>query len=170
MKYSLSLRVMHWVMAVFILGMLCSGFYMTNLSNNNEIKFSIYAIHKACGITILGLVIIRLLFRIFTHIPPYPVNFSRLAIYASKVVHFCLYFIMLLMPISGYVMSSASGRDIKYIFHIPLLIKQNTYLANVANVMHSILAYFFILIITLHIFAVLKHIIIDRQNILKRIA
>ncbi len=121
-KYSLGLRVIHWLMAVFIIGMLCSGLYMKSLPLSNEIKFNIYAIHKACGITILGLIIVRIFFRVFTYVPPLPANFSRFVINASKTVHFGLYSLMVLMPLSGYVMSSASGKKIKYFFHIPLLI------------------------------------------------
>ncbi|MGL9717954.1 MAG: cytochrome b [Wolbachia sp.] len=168
-KYNLGLRIIHWLMAVFIIGMLCSGFYMKSLPVSNEIKFSIYAIHKACGVTILGLVIIRIFFRVFTCVPLLPVNFSRFEVNASKTVHFCLYSLMILIPLSGYVMSSASGIKIKYFFHIPLLISKNKELANAANGLHSILAYFIIFFITLHILAALEHTFIDKQNIFKRI-
>jgi cytochrome b561 len=168
-KYSLALRITHWLMAVFIIGMLCSGLYMKSLPISNEIKFSIYAIHKACGITILGLVVVRIFLRIFTYTPPFPSNFSKFVVSASKVVHICLYFLMVLMPLSGYVMSSASGIKIKYFFHIPLLINKNRELATSANESHTVLAYLMIFFITLHILGALKHIFIDKQNILKRI-
>ncbi len=75
---------------------------------------------------------------------------------------------MVLMPLSGYVMSSASGKKIKYFFHIPLLINQNKDLANTANQLHSMLAYFMVLFIILHILGALKHTFIDKQNIFKR--
>ncbi|WP_168464287.1 cytochrome b [Wolbachia endosymbiont of Ctenocephalides felis wCfeT] len=168
-KYSLALRIMHWLMAVFIISMLCSGLYMKSLPVSNEIKFSIYAIHKASGVTVFGLVIIRIFLRIFTYVPAYPANFSRLIINASKTVHFGLYSLMILMPLSGYVMSSASGINIKYFFHIPLLISKNKDLASIANGLHSVLAYFMIFFITLHILAALKHTFMDKQNIFKRI-
>lgn len=168
-KYSLGLRIIHWLMTVFIIGMLCSGFYMKSLPFSNKIKFSIYAIHKACGITILGLIVIRIFFRVFTYVPPFPVNFSPLTVNASKMVHLSLYFLMLLMPLSGYVISSASGKAIEYFFHIPLLVNENRELANAANELHTTLSYFIILFIILHIAGALKHILIDKQSILKRI-
>ncbi|MCM1001964.1 cytochrome b [Wolbachia pipientis] len=168
-KYSLGLRIIHWLMAVFIIGMLCSGFYMKSLPVSNEFKFSMYTIHKACGVTVFGLVVIRILFRAFTCIPPLPASFSRFEINISKTVHFGLYALMILVPLSGYVMSSASGRGIKYFFHIPLLISKNKELASAANGLHSILAYFIVFFIVLHILAALKHTLIDKQNIFKRI-
>ena len=169
MKYNLSIIIIHWVMALLVISMISSGFYMTNLSTSNEFKFTLYTAHKACGITILILVIIRLIFRIFTYIPPFPTNFSKLTVYMSKTVHFCLYSLMAIVPLSGYIMSSASSREIKYLFHIPLLIKHNKELASTAREIHSLLAYFIIFLICLHIVGVIKHIFIDKQNILKRI-
>ncbi|WP_255563393.1 cytochrome b, partial [Wolbachia endosymbiont of Bemisia tabaci] len=166
--YSLGLRIIHWLMSALIIGMLYSGMYMKSLPISNEIKFSIYAIHKACGITVLGLIIVRIFFRVFTYIPPLPANFSRFVINASKTVHFSLYSLMVLIPLSGYIMSSASGKSIKYFFHVPLLINKNKELASAANQLHSILAYFMIFFITLHIIGALKHIFIDKQNIFKR--
>ncbi|NUY39679.1 cytochrome B [Wolbachia endosymbiont of Litomosoides brasiliensis] len=168
-KYNLGVRVIHWLMAVFIIGMLCSGFYMRSLPVNNEIKFSIYTVHKACGVTIFGLIILRIFFRVFTCDPLFPENFSHFVISVSKIVHFVLYSLAILIPLSGYVMSSASDMKIKYIFYIPLLINKDKDLANAANLLHSILAYFMVFFITLHILGVLKHIFIDKQNILKRI-
>lgn len=168
-KYSLSLRIIHWLMAVFIIGMLCSGFYMTSLPFSNKLKFSIYTVHKTCGITVLGLIIIRIFSRVFSYVPPLPADFSRLTINLSKIIHLGLYFLMVLMPLSGYVMSSASGKGIKYFFHIPLLINENKELANTANGLHSIFAYFIAFFIILHIAGFLKHLLIDKQNILRRI-
>ncbi|QKX01330.1 cytochrome B [Wolbachia endosymbiont of Dipetalonema caudispina] len=156
-------------MATFITSMLCFGFYMKSLPANNKTKSNMYTVHKTCGITVFVLAITRIFFRIFTHIPPFPENFSRLEINVSKVIHFFLYFLMVLMPLSGYIMSSASGIKIKYLFHIPLLIDKNKELSNIANKLHSIFAYFMIFSITLHILGTLKHTFINKQNILKRI-
>ncbi|QKX02518.1 cytochrome b [Wolbachia endosymbiont of Dirofilaria (Dirofilaria) immitis] len=168
-KYSLGLRIIHWLMAAFIIGMLCCGFYMKSLPVSNEIKFSIYTVHKACGITILGLVVIRMFFRAFSHVSPLSANFSRFEVNTSKAVHFVLYFLMVMTPLSGYVMSSASDIEIKYFFYIPLLISKNKELSNVANKLHSMFAYFMIFFIALHIFGALKHTFVDKQNIFKRI-
>nr|WP_255586063.1 cytochrome b/b6 domain-containing protein [Wolbachia endosymbiont of Mansonella perstans] len=129
--------------------MLCSRFYMKSLPVSNEIKFIIYAIHKACGITIFGLVIARILFRAFTLIPPLPASFSRFEINISKTVHLGLYALMILVPLSGCVMFSASGKRIKYFFHIPLLTSKYKELASAANGLHSILTYFTVFFIVL---------------------
>nr|WP_246209893.1 cytochrome b/b6 domain-containing protein [Wolbachia endosymbiont of Atemnus politus] len=137
---------------------------MKSLPVSNEIKFSIYTFHKACGVTILGLILVRIFFRVFTCVPSLPANFSHFEVNASKAVDFCLYSLIILIPLSVYVMSSASGIKIKYLFYIPLLISKNKELSNTANGLHSMLSYIIIFFITLHILAALKRTFIDKQN------
>lgn len=169
-KYHLILRAVHWLMAVVILTMLISGFYMKNLPIDNPIKFSIYGIHKATGVSILILVILRIILRLFLYVPPLPQNFSQVTIFATKVVHFALYILMILIPLSGYVMSSASGRNIKYFFNfdIPLIIAENKTIAELSSQLHFILAYLLMSFIALHLLGTIKHLIVDKQNILRR--
>ncbi|MDG7056189.1 MAG: cytochrome b [Wolbachia endosymbiont of Meromenopon meropis] len=169
-KYNLGLRIIHWLMATFLIGMFYSGFYMKRLPVNNELKFTMYTIHKICGITVFEFAIIRVFFRIFTCTPQFSAGLSRFEITMIKVVHFVLYILMILVPLSGYVMSSASGARIKYLFfHIPLLISKNKELANAASTLHAILAYFIMFFTVLHVLAALKHTLMDKQNIFRRI-
>ncbi len=170
-KYNIILRIVHWLMATIIIAMLISGFYMKSLPAGNPIKFSIYSIHKAIGMTVLMLVVLRIILRLILYVPPLPKNFSQVTILITKVVHFALYILMMCIPLSGYVMSSASGRGIKYFFNfnVPLIIAKSEIIAKLANQLHFILAYLLIIFVTLHLLGTIKHLIIDKQNILKRI-
>ncbi|MBQ4875317.1 MAG: cytochrome b [Rickettsiaceae bacterium H1] len=166
-KYNLFLRFMHWFMAMLIIGLIIVGFNMGKA--DDAIKPFIYGIHKAIGVTIIGLVLLRLLIRIFTVIPPMPNNF--LLDYIARIVHWCLYLLMFSMPISGYIMSSSSGRNFTWFFdiNVPLLIEKNQKLAVSAHTLHVVGAYVFVVFISLHFLGTLKHLIIDKENILKRI-
>ncbi|WP_339045909.1 cytochrome b [Candidatus Mesenet endosymbiont of Agriotes lineatus] len=170
-KYHLILRVVHWLMAVIILTMLISGFYMKSLPVDNPIKFSIYGIHKATGVSVFILVILRIILRLFLHVPPLPQNFSQVTVLITKTVHFALYVLMILIPSSGYIMSSASGRGIKYFFNfnVPLVIAENKMIAELSSQLHFISACLLIGFIALHLLGTIKHLIIDKQNILRRI-
>nr|WP_246224481.1 cytochrome b/b6 domain-containing protein [Wolbachia endosymbiont of Litomosoides sigmodontis] len=148
--------------------MLCFEFYMKSLPVNNEIKFSIYPIHRACVIVILRLVILRVFSCVFTCDPLFLANFPCV-INVSETIHFILYSLVIVMLLSSYVMSFASDIKIEYIFYIPLLINKDKDLANTANLLYLILAYFMVFFIVSHIFGALKHIFIGKQNILKRI-
>ncbi|GHM58814.1 MAG: cytochrome b [Candidatus Mesenet longicola] len=170
-KYHLILRIVHWLMAATIVGMLVSGFYMKSLPIDNPIKFSIYGIHKATGVSIFILVILRIILRLFLYVPPLPQNYSQVTVLTTKTVHFALYVLMMLIPLSGYIMSSASGRSIKYFFNfnIPLIIAKNKMVAELSNQLHFISACLLIGFIALHLLGTIKHLIIDKQNILRRI-
>ena len=166
-KYNFFLRIMHWFMAILIIGMIIMGFNMSKA--DDVMKPLVYGLHKAVGITVMGGVILRLLIRYFTIKPLMPNN--SILDYLARVVHFCLYFIMLSMPISGYVMSSASGREFTWFFDItvPLLIYKNEQLASNAHIIHTFMSYALVAFISMHFLGTLKHIIVDKQNILKRI-
>ncbi|QKX01548.1 cytochrome B [Wolbachia endosymbiont of Cruorifilaria tuberocauda] len=166
-KYSSSSIVTHWSMAVLIISMLYSRFYMKTLPVSNKIKSITHTLHKAFGITTVGLVVIRIL-RTFTYVLRPLTGLSRFESNVSKAVHFILYFLMVLMPASGYIVTSASSIKIKYLFHIPSLISKNKELASIANRLHSIFTYFMIFFITLHILETLKHAFLDKKSIIKR--
>jgi cytochrome b561 len=76
-----------------------------------------------------------------------------------------------IIAISGYIMSSASGKAIIWfnLFNVPLLVDKNIEIAKKAHTIHEILPYILIGLIVIHILATLKHIIFNKVNILKRI-
>lgn len=136
---------------------------------DNAIKPLMYGLHKATGITVLFLVIIRVAIRLNTKTPP---AVSKGAIdLIVRSVHFMLYLLMFCLPISGYIMSSASGRDFTWYFDIkiPLIINKSQTLALYAHNAHSIIAYSLTALIAMHLLGTAKHIFIDKKNILKRI-
>ncbi len=63
--------------------------------------------HKSIGITILGLAILRLLWRLGHKPPPFPVSYKPWERNAAHIVHWGLYFVLFAMPITGWVMDSA---------------------------------------------------------------
>lgn len=164
------MRCMHWLIGIAIILMLCSGFYMSNLANGVQ-KFSIYKTHKAIGITILGFMCLRLIIRLLSKIPTLPQELSLAETKLAHYTHYALYIAMFLMPVSGYVMSSASARHIKWFFDlsVPLLIDKNTTIAQIAHTIHVYAAYVFVGLIALHVLATIKHWLFDKVNLLKRI-
>lgn len=113
-KYTLLMRILHWLIAVLILGMIGVGWYMAGLPDEHPTKYDIYPIHKSIGITLLGLVVIRLLVRFFSPIPKLPRELSGWEKVLTKTVHFLLYLLMILVPISGYMMSDFAGFPVEW--------------------------------------------------------
>ncbi|RZB12598.1 cytochrome b [Ehrlichia minasensis] len=170
-KYHSSVRIMHWLTGIPIIFMVIMGFCLKmEVFPSNYPIGEIYTLHKAIGMILLSLLILRLVCRFSSTIPPYPNSFPHYLILVSKITHLGLYITSIAMAISGYVMSSASGKAIKiFSFDVPLLIENNKNIANIAQQCHNICAYILPILIIMHILAALKHKFIDKDNIFNRI-
>ncbi len=168
-KYSLGTRIMHWITGIPLIMMLIGGFYMTSLSSSSE-KWEYYGIHKAIGVTLLVMVIIRLVITISSAGPATPSGMSATEILLSRWTHFLLRITMLLMPLSGYLMSCAGGNNVVWFFDIPVfsLISINTGLAKCCHYIHVNCAYALSALIIIHVLATIKHILFNKFNILRR--
>jgi cytochrome b561 len=159
--------VFHWLLAVFIIGLLAVGLYMISLPLGS-LKLKLYGWHKGFGILVLTLVCLRILWR-FYNINPL-LSLPSLEKFAARFVHWLLYLLMLAMPLSGWAMSSAAGFDPSFfgLFTLPSLVSPNEELRELFALIHEYLAYSLIAVILLHSFAALKHHFYDRDDILTR--
>ncbi|MFZ4541742.1 MAG: cytochrome b, partial [Rickettsiales bacterium] len=99
---------LHWVIALSILTMLPLGFWMESLPIS--IRFDAFAFHKSLGITILALSIFRLIWRLMNPPPALPEIMTCLEKFTANTVHWLLYFFMIAMPLTGWLMVSADRK------------------------------------------------------------
>ena len=154
-----------------ILGMLGLGFYMQDLPLSPE-KLRLYAWHKWAGITVFLLAVLRLIWRL-THRPPAPPDeLSDREKRLSKLAHWLFYGLMLLMPMSGWLMSSAKGFPTVWfgVMPIPDLVPKDKALGEVLASIHQTLAWILSLTVTIHVLAVIKHQLIDGIPLFKRMS
>ncbi len=167
--YDPMMRMLHLIMALAMITLLGMGLYMSDLEPSPA-KWQIYGIHKAIGMLVLAFVIFRIFWR-STHAVPAPlVSQKKWEIMLAKLVHVLLYAGMLLMPISGYVMSAAGGHAISIfgLMDVPLLIEKNEDLGKIAKEAHEIGGNLVIGAIALHFLGALKHHFIDKDKTLSR--
>lgn len=168
-KYHISLRILHWFMAFVVIGLIASGWFMVGLSNDTPYKWDVYGLHKSFGVSVLLLVIIRIVMRIQKGAPVLPDSFSSLIKKLSNITHKSLYAFMLIIPITGYMMSVLAGYDVVFFgIKLPKLFAENKDVAKLFKQAHEILPYIALGVIVMHIAATLKHQIVDRYNILQR--
>ena len=171
-KYTLLMRILHWLIAILILGMIGVGWYMAGLPDEHPTKYDIYPIHKSIGITLLGLVVIRLLVRFFSPVPKVPQELAWWEKLLTKTVHFLLYLLMLLVPISGYLMSDFAGFPVEWFgIEVPGFVEDNMDSSQGALDAHGILPYILLGLIVLHLLGSLKHRFLDKDkntDVLKR--
>ena len=168
-RYTKTAKSLHWLMAVLFFGMLGLGFYMQGLPLSPD-KLKLYSWHKWIGVTVFLLALFRIAWRV-THQPPaLPSSMPRLMQIAAHAGHHMLYMLMFLIPLSGWLMSSAKGFQTVWfgILPIPDLIEKNKLLGDLLQTVHVSLNYLFIAVLIGHIGAALKHHFIDKDDILTR--
>ena len=166
--------ILHWVMALAFFFMLGSGIVMEYIEIEQSLKFQLFQWHKSAGLLLLAAFVLRILWRFVSKVPKLPESFQKWEKLAAKGGHWGLYALMLLMPLSGWAMVSSSSYGLPtYIFnlfewpHIPGL-EGNEEVNSLSKSAHFYLAIIFGLLILAHIGAVVKHAVIDKENILPR--
>lgn len=168
-RYTLPARLLHWLVAVgivaaFVLALSFDGmpFSMTKLKLINY--------HKWIGITVLALVAARLLWRLGHKPPPLPAATPLWQVWAAHITHAFLYVLMFAIPLGGWLMSSAKGFPVVYLGVLPLpdLVGPNPELGTQLRSLHELGAWGLIVLALGHAAAAIKHHLIDRDDVLKR--
>jgi cytochrome b561 len=165
--YTRTAKALHWLIALLIFAVFPLGLYMHDLKLSPA-KLQLYSYHKWAGVIIFLLVIVRLLWRI-THRPP-ALSLPRLQQIASGAVHHLLYVLMLAIPLTGWLMSSAKGYQTVLFGILPLpdLLAKDKELGHTLENVHQSLNYILLLLVAVHMAAALKHHFIDRDDVLTR--
>lgn len=169
LRYTRTAVSLHWMIAVLIAGALGLGWYMSELPLSPE-KLRYYSWHKWTGVTIFGLAVFRAAWRLGHAAPPLPASTPAWQARASELVHLTLYMLIFVMPLSGWLYSSAAGYQTVYLglFPIPNLIAKNKELASLLRDLHFLLGILLSSIIALHVAAALRHQFVDRDGLIGR--
>ena len=168
-RYNRTAIALHWLIALLIFAVFPLGVYMHDLPLSPT-KLQLYSYHKWIGITILLWAVVRIVWRV-THRPPaLPVGTPAWEILVSHLTHWALYLLILVVPISGWLMSSAKGFQTVWFGLIPLpdLVGKDKALGELLGNLHQGLNAVLLLLVGLHIAAAIKHKLIDRDQILER--
>jgi len=170
-RYTKTAMLLHWLIALLIVGSFALGVLMTDIPGITPTKLKYFSWHKWLGVTILGLVCLRLLWRLGHAAPAYPAGMAAWQQKSVSGLHRLLYLLMLAIPLSGYFYSLAAGVPVVYLGLIPLpvLIAPDPELKMLLKTVHYALDMTLLIAVGLHLLAALKHHFIDRDGIFKRI-
>lgn len=150
-------KFFHWLIAFAIIGLLSVGYFMQGKTIVN--------FHQLTGLTVLSFAVPRLIWKMINQSPKLPNNLLKIEKIAAKSVQALLYLCMFIMPISGWMMSTAYG----LIPHIGSLyfpcpgVENNQVFANNVEVVHNTVSFILLGLIVMHIGGALKHTFIDKD-------
>ncbi len=168
-SYGAISRLFHWLVALLVFGLIAAGLYMTRQTPSPDI-FKLYGLHKSVGITVLFLAVLRLIWRLANKTPKMLGLDRPWEKYAAHTVHGLMYLCLFLMPLSGWVMSSAAGIPVRVfdLFTLPDLVAAGNETRKLAQTVHEYTAYTLIFLILAHSGAALMHHFVKKDRTLVR--
>lgn len=154
--YGLVSRILHWGMGLLIVVLLSLGFRLTTMQPDLSTLW-LYGLHKTLGLTLLALVLLRLVWHAISR-PPMPLA-TGWQVTAARLGHGALYLLMLVIPLSGWVASSATGIDTLFAdrWVVPSIAPVSPELEATAFAIHGIATKLLMSLLTLHVLAALQH-------------
>lgn len=167
--YTRTAVALHWVVALIVFCSLPLGLYMVDLPLSPW-KLKVYSWHKWAGVTVFLLAVVRLAWRTAHAVPPAPASVPAWQRRAASATHALLYLLLLAIPLTGWLMSSAKGFQTVYFGVIPLpdLLSKDKALGEALALVHRSLNYLLATLVIVHVGAALKHHLVDRDEILVR--
>jgi cytochrome b561 len=169
-RYSTVAIALHWLLALAIVGSFAVGSYMVDLPFSVS-RLKLYNWHKWAGVTILALSAARLLWRL-THRPPADMPMPAWQQRLAHAAHGVMYALFFAVPLMGWAYSSAAGFPIVLFGVLPLpdFVPVNRELADALKPWHGYLAKALAAVVVLHVAGALKHHVVDRDGLLKRMS
>ncbi len=170
-------RLLHWAMAVLIIFMIGFGVYMVNFVENPLEQFPLYQTHKSWGFVAFVLVLARVIWRLANRAHPVLPEMSAFERFGARAGHVGLYALMIVMPLSGWLMASASPlqdlfgvkNEVFGLFEMPdPFVPGDEGLESIFAAIHFGGAIALALLVLVHLAAALKHHFVKRDDVLKR--
>lgn len=180
-RYTTVAIVLHWLIAAAIIFQIIIGWRMGDGPKGSPTTFALFQLHKSIGFTILLLSVARLAWRIFNRTPAPPVHQPRWEQIASKIVHVGFYVIMIGLPLTGWILVSTSRVVVPTLWwgvipwpHLPglpeLAAGPKHVWHEIGEIGHGVLVKLTYLLLALHLGAVAKHQILDKDEVFQNMA
>ena len=168
-RYTSTAIALHWLIFLLIACGFTLAVYMVDLPLSPQ-KLKYFSWHKWIGVTVFMLAVARLAGRLVLPAPALPATMPAWQQSAEAVSHTLLYLLLLVIPLTGWLYSSAAGVPTVYlgIVQLPDLLAKDTALAELLKFIHVMLSYTILTLVIIHAAAALKHHFLDQDDVLKR--
>jgi cytochrome b561 len=169
-RYTATAIALHWLVALLLLGQFAFGLALEDIPRGTPERGYFVNLHKSIGVLIGLIIVLRVGWRLTHRAPPLPAATPGWQRRAAGFSHLALYLCMLALPLSGYLASNFSKHGIKF-FNVarwaPWGPDDKTLYA-FFNQLHHLAAALLALCVAVHVLAVAKHLLIDRDGVLQR--
>ena len=166
-EYGFISKVFHWLSAAVLIIQIPLGFYLVDMDFGDK-RLTVESIHVTLGLSIFYLILFRLLYKTLNPTPRLQNSLFPGQKIIAKLNHIFLYVSILVITISGALKKLFNGEELD-VFFFNLEIKDNFELAEIFYEIHIVGNYTLIALISLHIFAVIVHKLLFKENLLKKI-
>jgi len=169
LRYSRGAMWFHWVIAALIAANLFLGFYHESFGKAATPWMMFF--HKSLGITVLGLSLARLLWRLGHRPPPFDAVLRPWEALLARITHWLFYAMMIALPLTGWLLSSSSNRATNFfgLFEIaPLPVSRSDRVHDLLENAHELLGYAMLALIALHVAGALKHHLQGHRHLIGR--
>ena len=171
-RYGWAMIVLHWLIGIVFIGQFVLGFVMVR-TTSQRMSFELIQLHKSFGFLLLGLIIIRIAWRLGNAAPRLPASVGTLERRSAPLAHLALYAFQVALPLSGWALVSVSTLEIPTmpfdLFVMPNLpLTESDAAEGFWTAAHWYLAYAGIALVALHMFAALRHHFLLRDTVLTR--
>lgn len=168
-RYSRPAIALHWLIALLIVIIAALGLYMVDLPDAAPERELLFDWHRWLGVTAFVFILARMLWRTVRKPPALVASMPRLQRLAASATHFALYALMVVGPLTGYLLTNRAGEAVKVFgWSLPPLIGEDAGQVKLFEGIHAYVNYALIAIAVLHALAAFKHHFIDRDETLAR--
>jgi cytochrome b561 len=170
-SYSAVTKVLHWLIALLIIGLIWLGWYLAGLSYFDKGYNVTLTIHKSLGMLALALAGAKILWAFLSPAPAFVDTIKPWERVAAKITYVVLYLMMVVIPVTGYAISTSAGSPVSFfgLFDIPAILPESDGIRDLVVELHYYLSYGVAILIVLHALSALKHQFIDKDGTFSRI-
>lgn len=169
LRYGNVAIALHWLVAALVLVQIAWGWGMQEIPKQPPgLRADAFNVHKSIGLTILVLMVVRLAWRLRHPPPPLP-EMPQWQRILARGNHAVLYIALFVMPVAGYLGSVFSGYPVKaFGITLPAWGWRDDTIKSTMSAVHLATSWVLVAAIALHLAAALKHALVDRDGLLRR--
>jgi len=161
---------LHWLVAFCLIGQFVLGWYLEGIPRGVPDRSYFVNIHKSTGMLIGLLILLRIGWRLAHRPPVLPASVPDWQQKAASVIHFLLYFFMLMLPLTGYIASNFSKWGVKFFntIEMPPWGMEDKAIYAFFNQLHGLISWILLGLIILHVLAAVSHVVSGHRDVIYR--